>query len=95
MRNNKFSGIFRGLKIRNHEKSQFLSYLVEAAGVFSVKKTFSRVCASYLKSAKKRNFYHEKVTHKQAKIFCFNFFRGFFGDFFPGGCHTFEGWCCG
>ncbi len=33
MENNMFSGIFRGLKIKNREKSQFFTCLVEAAGV--------------------------------------------------------------
>ena len=33
MENNMFSGIFRGLKIKNREKSQFFTHLVEAAGV--------------------------------------------------------------
>ena len=33
MENNMFSGIFRGLKIKNREKSQFFTSLVEAAGV--------------------------------------------------------------
>ncbi len=33
MENNMFSGIFRGLKIKNREKSQFFTRLVEAAGV--------------------------------------------------------------
>ena len=33
MENNMFSGIFRGLKTKNREKSQFFTHLVEAAGV--------------------------------------------------------------
>jgi len=47
MRNNTFSGIFRGIKIKNREKSQFSTHLVEAAGVEPASENiFTRVSPS-------------------------------------------------
>lgn len=81
MENNMFSGIFRGLKIKNREKSQFFTHLVEAAGVFSALYPPKPSIILRTKSAKKRHFRPLTHTHAQAHFSCFNFFRGFFGDF--------------
>lgn len=93
MENNMFSGIFRGLKIKNHEKTQFFTSLVEAAGVFSTQNPTSPTHTPYVKSAEKRHFCHSKVTRAQVKNFYFKIFRGFLGDFFIQNHHSLEGWC--
>ena len=94
MENNMFSGIFRGLKIKNREKSQFFTCLVEAAGVFFTSNPNLSTRTPRVKSAEKRHFCHAKATRAQVKNFCFNFFRGFFGDFHSFIHPSFEGWCC-
>ena len=91
MENNMFSGIFRGLKIKNREKSQFFTHLVEAAGVFSVKNNPSRRSNKALKPLKKRGFSVRLFTGKQGQKISHNFFRGFFGDFFFANHPSLEG----
>ncbi len=81
MENNMFSGIFRGLKIKNREKSQFFTHLVEAAGVFSLQNNPSHHSNKALKPSKKRGFSARLSTDKQDQKISYNFFRGFFGDF--------------
>lgn len=93
MGNYMFSGIFRGLKIKNREKSQFFTHLVEAAGVFFYKNNPSRHLIELLKTPKKRNFRDYSHTKKHAQKFKFNIFRGFFGDFPRVNCPLFERGC--
>ena len=93
MENNMFSGIFRGIKIKNREKSQFFTHLVEAAGVFSAYNPSKPILPHGAKSAKKRHFHPLNPTRAQVENFCFNFFRGFFGDFCPVNHPFTEGGC--
>ena len=86
MENNMFSGIFRGLKIKNPEKSRFSTNLVEAAGVLARQNVQSFPHGLCAKNAKKRHFSVFLFTRAQAEFFRFKIFRGFFGDF-PIICH--------
>lgn len=93
MENNMFSGIFRGRKIKNREKSQSFTQLVEAAGVFFYKNNPSHHQKEFLKTPKKRRFFIRFRIKKYAQNFKFNFFRGFFGDFPRASCPLFERGC--
>lgn len=93
MGNYMFSGIFRGLKIKNREKSQSFTQLVEAAGVFFNKNTPSRCLKEFSKIPKKRHFRINLYIKKHVRKFKFNIFRGFFGDFYSSLCPLFERGC--
>lgn len=77
MKINMFSGIFRGRKTKNREKSQFFTCLVEAAGVFCSKNYPSRHRKKFLKS-RKNGLFSTCVTSKNKRK---NSGLKFFGDF--------------